>query len=155
MKKTEPKAKSEPKTMSEEARKVKRAINDMPKRLKSAREALFSEATAFAAAHGFVPQTYNSHESGGRRAKIDDLLRYADALGVSFEWLFLGKPEATASSAAADRYKKGTVPEEVGDLLNHYNAVSDEAKERFLSLFRHSVDAERIRDQYTKKISES
>lgn len=63
---------------------------EMAARLKQAREAAgYETATAAAVAKGYVYSTYAGHENG-KRGFHDDAQKYAQAYGVSLDWLLNG-----------------------------------------------------------------
>ncbi|MCG5241374.1 helix-turn-helix domain-containing protein [Azospirillum doebereinerae] len=60
-------------------------------RLRAAREAAgFEKAADFARAVDVPEPTYNAHENGGRGFREPTAKRYADKLGVSWQWLLVG-----------------------------------------------------------------
>lgn len=69
-------------------------------RLKQARtDAGYETAQDAAQAFGWNPVTYRSHEAGDRGIKKAVAEKYARALRVSFDWLFLNRGTSSAESA--------------------------------------------------------
>jgi len=67
-------------------------MENLPLRLKRAREhAKFSSATEAAEKNGWNANTYRSIENGTRRPGFVNAIEYADAFGVSLNWLLTGR----------------------------------------------------------------
>lgn len=74
---------------------------EIHERLKQAREkAGYEHAQDAAEAFGWNPVTYRSHEAGDRGIRKPVAEKYARALHVPFEWLYLGK--GTSDNEAAE-----------------------------------------------------
>jgi SOS-response transcriptional repressor LexA len=80
-------------------------------RLQQARlNAGFKEAKEAANAHGWNYQTYKSHESGGRRFRLETALEYARAFDVTAGWLLTGEGDIPAADSDAARVTTKRVP---------------------------------------------
>lgn len=73
-------------------------------------DAGFKEAKEAAAAHGWKYQTYKSHESGGRRYKVETAEDYARAFGVSAGWLLTGEQDFSIERSDIIRVPTRRVP---------------------------------------------
>lgn len=63
------------------------------RRLRQARETRFPTAKAFAEEMGVPQPTYSQQENGKNGLRVDVAQMYADALGVSLQWLLFGHSE--------------------------------------------------------------
>ncbi len=80
-------------------------------RLKQARiDAGYEHAQDAAEAFGWNPVTYRAHEAGDRGIRKPVAEKYARALRVPFEWLFLGR---------------GTKNKEASDIIDIWDRIPD------------------------------
>lgn len=62
-------------------------MSEFAKRLKACRVQRSMSQTEFAERTGFQPSAISHFENGGRMPSAENLIRIADALGVSTDWL--------------------------------------------------------------------
>lgn len=75
---------------------------DMHTRLKEARKAAgFEKAMDAIRAHGWNKNTYSSNENGNRAFGRQAAEKYADAFGVSLEWLLTGRGDMKPVASTA------------------------------------------------------
>lgn len=73
-------------------------------RLKQAREhAGFKSARAAALHFGWKESTYRAHENNGRTVSRPDINRYAEAYGVSADWIWSGKGQMVSGDGERPR----------------------------------------------------
>lgn len=81
------------------------------RRLKIAREfANFGTAGEAARKFGWVEPTYRSHENGGRDFKINQAEIYAEAFGVSRDWLYYGRGQPPSRPVSVNAPDADSLP---------------------------------------------
>lgn len=91
------------------------------KRLRKARiNAGFDSIMAFVLKHGFEYSAYNSHELGHRNPRLPTIKKYANALGVSWQWISDGKEE--------------DLSEEEKAIIEKYRGFSDHQQKAFVNI---------------------
>lgn len=77
-------------------------MDSASERLKHARtRAGFSSAVSFAREKSLPEVTYRAHESGTRNFKVNSAKAYADALGVTWQWLMFGDDRGVSPQTAS------------------------------------------------------
>lgn len=89
-------------------------------RIRAAREALGYNQRKLCQLLDIQPNRWNQFEKGSRNPPVDPMMKWADRMGVSLDWVYRGRLDAvppTLASAIADKY----------DALTRGNAGTDRA----------------------------